>query len=311
MSFEAGGGLAAWRADAHGFRHRGHSIFFRDHARVPGARRALVLIHGFPTASWDWHLLWPALAERFDRVVAADMIGYGFSDKPRGYAYSIFDQADLHEALLAQLGIDEAHVLAHDYGDTVAQELLARHVQRHEGGDLPGPHAAARGPRLLSAALLNGGLFPEVHRPRPIQKALLGPLGPLLSRLSNRRSFGKSFAEIFGASTQPAAAELDAFWQLLQHNGGRHIQHRMIRYIPERAANRARWVGALQCTQVPLLFVNGPDDPVSGAHMAARWRELLPRAPVVELPGIGHYPQVEAPARVLDALMTFHSGIPR
>lgn len=306
---QVGGGLSAWEADAHWFKHRGHRIFFRDRARVAGAKRALVLIHGFPTASWDWHLLWPALAERFDRVVAADMIGYGLSDKPRDYAYSILDQADLHEALLAQLGIEEAHLVAHDYGDTVAQELLARHVMRHESGDLPGPQAAARGPRLLSAVLLNGGLFPEVHRPRPIQKALLTPLGPLLSRLSNRRSFGASFAAIFGAATQPTEAELDAFWHLLERGGGKLVQHKLIRYIPERRTHRARWVGALQAARIPLLHVNGPDDPVSGGHMAARWRELLPQAPVVELPGIGHYPQVEAPAKVLEAVLSFHSGV--
>ncbi|RMH16697.1 MAG: alpha/beta fold hydrolase, partial [Gemmatimonadetes bacterium] len=42
----------------------------------PADAPALVLIHGFPTASWDWHLLWPKLAERF-RLLAFDLIGYG------------------------------------------------------------------------------------------------------------------------------------------------------------------------------------------------------------------------------------------
>lgn len=81
--------------------------------------------HGFPTASWDWHKLWPEFVKHY-RVIALDMIGFGFSDKPINYHYSIGDQADLQQALLTSLGISSIHLLAHDYGDTVAQELLAR-----------------------------------------------------------------------------------------------------------------------------------------------------------------------------------------
>ena len=76
--------LEEWRRDALTFRHSGHEIFYRRGGR--GA--ALALIHGFPTASWDWHRIWPTLIEHFD-VLAADMIGFGFSAKPAGYEYSL------------------------------------------------------------------------------------------------------------------------------------------------------------------------------------------------------------------------------
>src|SRR5262245_59196885 len=117
--------LAEWQRGAARFDYRGYPIFYRDDGRGP----AVVCIQGFPTASWDWHKLWPALTARF-RVIALDMIGFGLSAKPRAYDYSLRDQAALHEALLAALGIGEAHILAHDYGDSVAQELLARHNTR-------------------------------------------------------------------------------------------------------------------------------------------------------------------------------------
>jgi pimeloyl-ACP methyl ester carboxylesterase len=64
----------------------------------------------------------------------------------------------------------------------------------------------------------------------------------------------------------------------------------------------------MQTTRVPLRLVNGPDDPVSGAHMVARYRELIPAPDTVSLPGIGHYPQVEAPSAVLDAFLQFHGA---
>jgi pimeloyl-ACP methyl ester carboxylesterase len=292
--------LAQWQAAGLRFDHRGHPIFYRDDASGID-QRCLLLVHGFPTASWDWAPLWPLLSQRFGRVLAPDMIGFGFSAKPRSYAYSILDQADLHETLLRRQGIDRVHLLAHDYGDTVAQELLARHEERLARGD--------RSLILESICFLNGGLFPEMHRPRTIQKLLLTPLGPLLSRLSTQRSFMPKFAAVFGAATQPSAAELADFWRLIEHDKGARIMHRLIHYIPERRQYRARWVGALQNTRVPLRFINGADDPVSGAHMEARYRELVPNPDTVLLAGLGHYPQVEAPGAVLAAFDGFHDRL--
>ena len=55
-----------------------------------------------------------------------------------------------------------------------------------------------------------------------------------------------------------------------------------------------RWVGALLQSDVPLRLVDGALDPVSGAHLAERYRELVPNPDVVLLPDVGHYPQLEA-----------------
>ena len=298
-----------WREAGRGHVHGGHEFFYAWQERAAAPPDALLLIHGFPTSSWDWHKLWGALGAKFACVIAPDMMGFGFSAKPRAYRYSIFDQADLHEALLAHLGITRVHILAHDYGDTVAQELLARHAVRHEGATLPGPQAGPSPLRIASCALLNGGLFPETHHARTIQKLLLTPLGPLLSRLMSRRSFERSFAAIFGAHTQPTAEELEQFWELIRRDDGHLILHKLIGYMPERRANRERWVGALQHTQVPLRVIDGADDPVSGAHMVARYRELIPHPDTVLLPGIGHYPQVEDSQGVLQAFHEFHARL--
>lgn len=284
----------AWRSGGRTFAFGGHDIFYRDEAGAPNERGALLLIHGYPTSSWDWHAIWPGLRGEFSRLIAPDMLGFGFSAKPRDHDYSILEQAALHEALLAQLKVTRVHVLAHDYGDTVAQELLVRHLDRQASG--------ARGLEILSCTLLNGGLFPETHRARPVQKLLNSPLGPLLTRLMNRKSFGKSFSAVFGARTRPSEAELDDYWSLIERGGGHRIMHRLIKYIPERRAHRERWVGALQKTPVPLRLINGPDDPVSGAHMVARYREVVGKGEIISLPGIGHYPQVEDPEGVLRAL---------
>lgn len=290
----------AWRTSGRHFHHNGHRIFWQS-GENGGTDDVLVCIHGFPSASWDWHALWPELCQRFSRVIAPDMLGFGWSDKPRDHNYSLMEQADLHEALLKAEGIRRCHLLAHDYGVSVAQELLARHQARQARGDDTLD--------IQSVCLLNGGLFPETHRPRLIQTLLRTPLGPLLAALTNERSFARSFAAVFGPDTRPDATGMHEFWQLLTHDGGQRIMHRLIRYIDERRLHRERWVGALQATTVPLRLINGPVDPVSGLHMAQRYRELVPAPDVVLLPGIGHYPQLEDPAGTWAALAAFHQRL--
>ncbi len=284
--------LDDWQRSGQEFRHRGQPIFYQD----SGQGEVVLLIHGFPTASWDWNRLWPDLSTRF-RCIAPDLIGYGFSAKPRRYDYSILDQADLCERLLAARSVQCVHLLAHDYGDTVAQELLARFLERQRSGEA--------GLNIRSACLLNGGLFPETHRATRLQVLLNSPLGLVLSALVNRRSFCRSLAAVFGPQSQPSAAELDAFWRLARHNQGTRITHKLIRYIDERRQFRERWVGALQHATIPRRLINGPLDPVSGLHMTRRYRELIPDADIVLLDQIGHYPQVENPSGTLQAYLDF------
>jgi len=284
--------LDEWRAQSQALHFRGHTIRYWTAGDTQA--QPLLLIHGFPSASWDWHRLWAPLAERY-RLIACDMLGFGYSAKPRGHAYSLLEQADLQQALLAHLGEQRPlHVLAHDYGDSVAQELIARHQE----GQL----------QLASCVFLNGGLFPETHHPVRVQKLLLGPLGPLIGRLFSRRKLAQSFARIFGPHTQASEAELDALWQLVAYNNGPAVMHRLIRYMPERRQQRQRWVTAMQATTLPMRVIDGAFDPISGAHMVARYRELIADADTVLLDGIGHYPQLEAPAEVLEHYLQFRDA---
>ncbi len=271
----------------------GQRVAYRRSFEPPARRRCLILIHGFPTAGFDWVEQWDALVADFD-LIAPDLLGFGASAKPRDHDYRLTGQADLVAAVAAACGVHSAHLIAHDYGDSVAQELLAR-------ATLDPPPALA----LESVIFLNGGLFPEAHRARRIQTLLASPLGPLLSRLLDRARYGRSLASVFAPDRQPTAAELDDFWYLTALDDGHRIAHRLLYYLHERRQRRARWVAAMQSTRIPLRFINGSLDPISGAHMAARYRELIPSPDVVALDDVGHYPQVEAPAEVLAACREF------
>ncbi len=274
-----------WRQLGTYIPHRGHQIFLRQE---PSSKPFLLLIHGFPTASWDWAPLWSELQQHYS-LIAPDMIGFGFSDKPTNYSYSIFDQADIHAAVLRELGVKKVHILAHDYGVTVAQELLARQLENKNEFDIE------------RVVFLNGGLFPETHQPQPIQKLLASPLGPIIGLLMSKKSLTRTFRNIFGPNTPPSDEEMTHFWELVTFNNGKRVIPKLISYMAERRANRERWVGALQKTSTPLRLINGCLDPISGRHLAERYQFLVPNPDVALLEDIGHYPQVEAPERVLAA----------
>jgi pimeloyl-ACP methyl ester carboxylesterase len=275
-----------WLKEGAFLEFRGHRLF----SRSGGNGDPLLLIHGFPTSSFDWAGLWSGLSEKY-QVHAIDMLGFGLSDKPAAFAYSIAASADQWQVLAQARGLSEVDVLAHDYGDTVAQELLAR--QRE--GRLPF--------RIRSVVFLNGGLFPEATYPLMLQKFLLGPMGPLVARLSSYGSFARSMQRICAAT--PDDAELREHWQLLVRADGRRVLPKLIGYIRERREFRERWLDALLHAGIPMCLIDGIADPISGASIVRRWRELLPNAAVVELDGVGHYPQWEAPAQVLAAFRAF------
>ncbi len=284
-----------WQARGEYVSASGHDFFYIDEG--DHTKPTLLLIHGFPTSSWDWAPVWDDLLRQY-RLVAMDMLGFGFSDKPNRRDYTIHGQADLVEALIDHLSLNQFHVLAHDYGDTVAQELLAR---RQAG--------CARG-EMLSCCFLNGGLFPETHEALLTQRLLLSPIGPLLNRLSGKKQFKNAFNKVFGADTQPSDEMIDAFWSLINLHGGKHIFHNLITYMRDRIEHRERWVTALQNSVIPLALINGSVDPVSGAHMVARYQQLQCRLDYLkELPAIGHYPQVEAPMDVTASYLEFRRAL--
>jgi len=283
--------IGEWRKRGGFLTINGHHIFFID-TKVK-SKETILLIHGFPTSSWDWVKIWETLSSDY-RLIAMDMLGFGFSDKPDPHNYSIREQADIVENLIDQLGLEEFHVLAHDYGDTVAQELLARQNNGTGVG------------HWTSICFLNGGLFPETHQALLIQKLLLSPLGPLINKLTTRHRFDASMSRVFGTQTQPTKDELDGFWELINHNNGRHIFHNLISYMKDRKAHRERWVEALREAKIPLGLINGSVDPVSGAHMITHYKNIVGDPNFLkELPGIGHYPQVEAPNDIAENYLKF------
>ena len=275
-----GGVIEAWWEAGERITLAGHRIFVRR----MGAGPSMTLLHGFPSSSHDWAKVAPALAQAHS-LLMPDFLGFGASDKPADHLYSIHEQADLVQALWASEGITDTALVAHDYAVSVTQELLAR-----------------RAPQIRSVHFLNGGIYPDLHRPEPAQTALLDPdTGPQLSAALNGDLIALTLRPTFAEHYDHAADAAD-IWASLEREDGYRNLHLLIRYMTDRCEHEARWVGALENAGVPVAFVWGMMDPISGAHIARRIAERLPDAPRLELDDVGHWPPLEAPERVAAAL---------
>jgi pimeloyl-ACP methyl ester carboxylesterase len=279
--------VEAWQRRGHVEEFRGFRIQCFHQA---GEGPLLLLLHGFPTCSFDWRALLELNPGR--AILAFDFLGFGLSDKPRDHDYSLAWQADLSEELVRRHGGGPVELVAHDMGTSVATELLARDLEGELDMD------------LTAAVLFDGSVIIERASLTLGQKLLRSRFGPILARLSSGAFFRWQLGSVFGADHPMSAEEGADQWALMRCDGGNRLAHKLIGYTFERARHAKRWHGAVRDWPGPLSFVWGLQDPVATTHVLDGLRELRPSAPVVELPELAHYPQIEDP----DA---FHAALTR
>lgn len=285
--------VEAWRAQGRDEFFRGRRIhtFVRGSEDPLGDPPLLLLLHGFPTSSYDWRLVLEH--ETLHPVLAFDFLGFGLSEKPRDHVYTLAWQADLTEELVRRHGGDRpVYCIAHDMGTSVATELMARDIQDTLSF------------RLAGVLLFNGSIVLERSSPTPAQRLLRSRAGPLAARLTTKRLFKLQFSRIFSAEHPLTDEEADDAWSLITAGGGRTLGNRLVNYMDERVTHAERWHGAIRDWPGPLSFCWGMRDPVATPDVLAALRELRPSAPVEELPELGHYPQIEDPARLAGAIGT-------
>jgi pimeloyl-ACP methyl ester carboxylesterase len=277
--------VAAWRdrGTDEEFGGRRIHVFRRE-----GTGPLLVLLHGFPSSSYDWSPLLELERER--ALIAPDFLGFGLSEKPRDHDYTLHWQADLVEELVRRSAAGPIFLLAHDMGTSVATELMARDID----GSLE--------MELAGALLLNGSMVQGAASPTLGQRILRSSVGPLFSRLSSERFFRQQFGSVFSEGHPLSADQADDQWSLICAGGGRTLNHKTIAYMEERFRHAERWHGALRDWPKPLSLAWGMLDPVATEKVLDAVLALRPSAPVARFENLAHYPQVEDPASVNVAL---------
>lgn len=264
---------------------KGHRIAYRRRGSGP----TVLLLHGFPTWSHDYATVAKDLELDHD-IVTFDFLGYGASDKPSPYEYSVAESANTVEDLLALLGITSSHLVVHDYGGIVGQELLDRQQCRKL------PFA------IESLAILNCGIVYSAYRPTMLQRLLAVPfVGGFIASYITASMVRKGLAGIWGKSPL-SDDEFENLWHGIALNERHKLSHLLIGYNAERAQHHGRWETALSRWAGPLHLIWGLDDPVSGRHVLDLAKEDFENAVVTRLEGVGHFPQNEAPRAVAEAV---------
>jgi pimeloyl-ACP methyl ester carboxylesterase len=119
--------------------HSEHSHFINvDGARVhyqefgDAANPPMILIHGYTASVYVWKTTAPMLADEGFHVIAIDLLGFGYSEKPSWFDYSIQSQARMVSRFMDRLGIGRATVAGSSYGGAVALNLTLDYSERVE-----------------------------------------------------------------------------------------------------------------------------------------------------------------------------------
>lgn len=261
---------------------------------------AIVMIHGYPTSSFDYAPLFAKLSAEY-YVCALDTPGYGFSDKPLdGFDYSIFDDAQLVDYYIREIvALDEFTLLTHDKGDSVGLALLQIYqTYNNEKPYTINHHFITNGNIYLPLAQLTSG-----------QKALLNPaMGPFISSLMIGTRLTEGLANLTFNTTLPQT-EIDAYASIFDYQDGTAVQHEIIEYLNERAESEVGWLEALARSDVPTTIIWGELDAIAPLAVPDFvWENYLANietpATYWRIPCANHYLQVDEPELVTEILHT-------
>ena len=289
--------VAAWRKRGDYLDSPDGKVFVVDTpastASTPSSRPPLLVLHGFPTSSFDFRAVLGLWSEN-RRVILFDQIGFGLSDKP-DRRYGIHLHADTAQHVVSELGVEEFDLLTHDMGDSVGGEILARDSE------------ATLNATVRRRVICNGSIYLDLAQLTLGQQLLMGLPDEATDELPVE-SFVNGVTGTFAPDREVDPVDAAAHGLLAQTNGGLRLMARLIRYLEDRKAEESRYTGAIESHPSPLRIVWGDQDPVAVIAMAHRLADRLvgdtddggvaDEYPDMEiLTGVGHYPMIEAPER--------------
>jgi pimeloyl-ACP methyl ester carboxylesterase len=268
--------------------------------RVTGTGRGedtvwLTMLPGFPEGSYGWAQVDRMLGDSLSPRLYAEPVGQGDSDKPRDYHYSTIERANLIEALWHHHGVRQTVVVAFDYTSLALLELLRRQLERKDAGQ-------SAGPVVVAAAIVNGGLFADMHTHPWLSTPLLrSPVGALAMRGWQRSlpAFEAGFkqARLHSRGYHPVQGELAEVRSAITRRDGAAFVHRAAGFVAEHRTQAQRWDFAeiaRYLNGTVAFYVGGSEqDPYEHRQVTAT-RERVPQAEILIFPG-GHLTTSEHP----------------
>ncbi len=273
--------------------HPEHSWFtsiggVRIHYQEAGDEKAppIILIHGFISSNLVWNEVFLPLANAGFRVIAPDLPGYGYSDKPSDGRYTIDAQAYAVLGLMDRLGIDQATIVGASYGGAIAATIALDYSER------------------VAKLILVGA----VSNDQPKKKLLLRLAGvPLLGDIATPLFLGSRW--ILRKRTQDVYRRLGYPLDERKLEARHHLlktanTHRaMIRTIRRWEADRISREASL--IRQPTLLVWGEEDTHIPISEAFRLRDAIPNSRLTVFRNCGHLPPTEYPEKFVEVVAGF------
>lgn len=253
-----------------------------------GSGPAVVFIHGIGASAYSWRQqLGPVVAAGY-RVVAIDLPGFGYSDKPRA-GYHNADFVRVVTALLDTLRIDPVILVGHSMGGEVAAELALANASRVQGLVLVG--AAGMGTRAPAA--LRFARWPIV--------------GWFVTPFAGRDMVARQLRSTYADPSLVSDAQIDQYYAPLRERGAVGAFRRTLRRF------RFDTLGPhLRRIQAPTLLVWGATDVWIPVALGRRMALELPSGALVVIPDAGHNVMEERPDEVNRVLLDYlRHGLPR
>jgi pimeloyl-ACP methyl ester carboxylesterase len=284
---------ADWHKNRDVVFHSGHSRFVdvdgvRVHYQEAGDEKgpALVLIHGFASSTLVWSKVFLSLAEVGYRVIAVDMLGYGYSAKPRNGEYTIAGQAKLLTQLLDCLGISRAILVGSSYGGAVAATCALDYADRVEKLVLVGTVNNNRPLAYKLMRVFSSPVFGDVVSPLLIGSRRL--LRRRMKRVYDRHAWVLDERRVQARHLPLRAAGTQ-----------RAIIRTVRRWDAERISRDAHLI------RQPTLLLWGENDREIPLADGERLHEEIPASRLIVFLNCGHLPHEEYPEAFTNALIDF------
>jgi pimeloyl-ACP methyl ester carboxylesterase len=280
-------------------RYHNHKISYHN---VGESTEAILILHGFWQSSWHWQHIINALSKQY-RVIVFDYIGAGLSEKPANYDYNIDTQADIAEDILRLLTIEKVHIVAHDIGGVVAQDLLKRQVIRRKAGRTSGVNIA-------SINFLNGPVGLNDFKWTGGYKLILSRIlrNKWLNNLYTPDDFKNSIANHWGNGTPPTAQLLDGTVELMNAKNGYYSLFKIIDLFLDKDYHQIGRNRVLKGSEVPHQLIAGNTN-IYYPRANSVYERYFAHAKTTILDGIGYHPHLEAPEAVVQHIQSFLAGV--
>lgn len=273
-----------------------YKIFYISNI-IDNQKPVLCFMHGYPSCSYDYIHALPWIEKEFNYVIH-DHIGFGLSEKPKNYAYSLIEQAEISIAFWQKLGLKEIHIIAHDYSTTVANEILYRKMQGFQSI------------KIKSITFCNGSMDIHLAKLRLVQKLLKNELiGKYIAAMMNKSMYIRNMKAIWYDKNKFDQKEIELLYYFLMHQSCTEVLHKISTYNNDRARFWHRWIPIFKDADIPIHFLWAQQDPIAVKAIAETLHKATPHSTYTKIEACGHYPMLEKPETWTKAVLDFITKI--